>query len=32
MVIPLFLTAVGSVLFGVYPDLFIKIIHLMLGR
>ena len=32
MVIPLFLTAVASVLFGIYPDLFIKIINLMLGR
>jgi len=32
MVIPLFLTAVGSVMFGVYPDLLINIINLMLGR
>jgi multicomponent Na+:H+ antiporter subunit D len=32
MVVPLFLTALGSVAFGVYPNLFINIIHLMLGK
>ena len=32
MVIPLFFTAVASVLFGIYPDLFIKIINLMMVR
>ncbi len=32
MVIPLFFTAVASVLFGIYPDLFLKIINLMVAR
>jgi multicomponent Na+:H+ antiporter subunit D len=32
MVAPLFLTAVASVLFGIYPDLFLKIINLMVAR
>jgi multicomponent Na+:H+ antiporter subunit D len=32
MVIPLFFTAVASVLFGIYPDLFLKIINLMVVR
>ncbi|PIE70553.1 MAG: cation:proton antiporter [Deltaproteobacteria bacterium] len=31
MVIPLFLTAIASVAFGVYPDFFIQIINLMVG-
>ena len=32
MVIPLFFTAVASVMFGVYPDLFLNIINLMVAR
>ena len=31
MVIPLCITSILSVLFGIYPDLFLKIIHIMVG-
>lgn len=32
MVVPLFITAVASVLFGIYPDLFLNIINVLVGK
>lgn len=32
MVVPLFITAVASVLFGIYPDLFLNIINVLMGK
>jgi multicomponent Na+:H+ antiporter subunit D len=31
MVVPLFFTAVASVVFGFYPDLFLKLINVFAG-